>query len=71
MLEPGRVPARGFISRQDRGHESVTVAAVQRALNDRSTAYPQLAATPALSPGLRQALLIRGRDLSGGVPEED
>ncbi len=71
VLQPGRVPTGGPIRVEAHGEEGVTVAEVQRAMNDRANAYPELAALPTLAPGTRRALMIRERDLSGGVPEED
>ena len=71
VLEPGRVPTTGLIVRETCGEDGVTVATIQAALNDRANAYPDLARTAALSPGVSRALSIRHRDLSGGVPEED
>jgi MOSC domain-containing protein YiiM len=71
VLAPGRVPTTGVITVEDRHPAGVTVGEVQRALNDRGEAYPELASLDALSPGLRRALAHRGRDLSGGVPERD
>ena len=71
VLEPGDVPTSGAISLEERHPAGITVARVQAALNDRSNAYPDIAALEALSPGVRRALLVRGRDLFGGVPERD
>jgi MOSC domain-containing protein YiiM len=71
VLEPGGVPTSGTITVGERGPAAATVASVQHALNDRGTAYPELAAVEALSPGIKRALMHRDRDLSGGVPESD
>jgi MOSC domain-containing protein YiiM len=71
VLEPGRVPTKGSIRREEPGKSGVTIAAVQSALNDRTNVYPEIADVPELAPGIRRALVIGGRDLSGGVPEED
>jgi hypothetical protein len=49
----------------------VTVARVQAALNDQMNVYNGIAELEALSPGVRRALMVRGRDLLGGVPERD
>ncbi|MDQ1374502.1 MAG: hypothetical protein QOJ09_1840 [Actinomycetota bacterium] len=71
VVAPGVVPTAGAITIEDRHPAGVTVAEVQRALNDRAVAYPDLASLEPLSPALRRALVHRGRDLSGGVPERD
>ena len=71
VLTPGTVPTAGTISRVERHPDGVTVAAVQAALNDRANSYPELARLAPLSPGLQRALMVRDRDLSGGVPEAD
>jgi MOSC domain-containing protein YiiM len=71
VLEPGRVPTAGIITVEAHHPAAITVGAVQRALNDHGTAYPDLAALEPLAPGLRRALARPGRDLSGGVPERD
>jgi MOSC domain-containing protein YiiM len=71
VLQPGRVPTTGVLRREACGEGGVSVAEVQRALNDRANVYPELAAVPALSPSIRRALSLRNRDLSGGIPEED
>ena len=49
----------------------VTVGEVHRAIQDRHNTYRDLAAHPLLAPKLRAALLVRGRDLYGGIPERD
>ena len=71
VLTPGRVPTAGSITVEDRHPTKVTVAQVQRALNARGVAYPDLAALGPLAPGLNRALAVSDRDLSGGVPERD
>lgn len=71
MLTPGRVPTSGQILTEERHPAGVTVAQVQAALNDRATVYRDLASLGPLAPGVRTALLVRDRDLSGGVPEAD
>jgi MOSC domain-containing protein YiiM len=71
VLEPGCVPTRGTITRQQRHDAGVTVATVQAALNDRANAYAEIAALEPLSPALKRTLLVRNRDLSGAVPETD
>lgn len=71
VLTPGRVPTAGIITREERHHAGVTVAAVQAAMNDRANTYGDIAALDCLSPGVKRALAIRHRDLSGGVPEAD
>jgi MOSC domain-containing protein YiiM len=71
VLVPGTVPTSGHIERESRDADGITVADIQAALNDRANVYPDLAALAALSPPVRRALTIRGRDLSGGVPEAD
>jgi MOSC domain-containing protein YiiM len=71
VLEPGRVPTIGTISRKERHPAGITVARVQAAMNDRANVYSDIASLEPLSPGVRQALMVRNRDLSGGVPEQD
>ena len=71
VLTPGNVPAGGPIIRAQQHPERVTVADIHRALQDRGTEYPQLAALAPLSAKLKTALLRRDRDLTGGVPEAD
>ena len=71
VLEPGHVPTAGPIRVEDRHPAGITVARVQHALNDRANVYPEIAALDPLSPGVRRALLVRHRDLFGGVPEQD
>jgi len=71
VLEPGRVPTAGTLSRETQDPARVTVAQVQAAINDRANTYDDIAALAALSPGVKSALRVRDRDLSGGVPEAD
>jgi MOSC domain-containing protein YiiM len=71
VLRPGLVPTTGAIEVEAPHPDQVSVAAVQRALNDRSTAYPTLASLEPLTPEVKHALATRHRDLSGGVPEQD
>jgi MOSC domain-containing protein YiiM len=71
VLTPGRVPTSGRILREERHPAGVTVAQVQAALNDRATLYRDLAGLGPLAPTVRLALMVRDRDLSGGVPEAD
>jgi MOSC domain-containing protein YiiM len=71
VLTPGEVPTRGPIVRAQQHPQKVTVADIHRALQDRGTAYPELAALAPLSAKVKTALLRRDRDLTGGVPEAD
>jgi MOSC domain-containing protein YiiM len=71
VLEPGPVPTRGTIAVEHRDPAGITVGEIHRALQDRGRVHPQLAGLAALSPGVRHALMVRDRDLSGGVPERD
>lgn len=71
VLEAGTVPTSGEIVVESRHEAGVTVAEVQRALNDRANTYAHLAALEPLSPHMKRALMVRDRDLSGGVPEAD
>jgi hypothetical protein len=71
VLTPGLVPTSGAITVESRHVRGVTVGDVQRALNSRGVAYPELAGLEPLAPGLKHALAQRDRDLSGGVPERD
>jgi len=71
VLVPGTVPTTGVINRISRDEAGLTVAAVQAAINDRSNAYPDMAAHRALSKAAAFALSHRGRDITGGVPESD
>lgn len=71
VLAPGSVPTTGSIAVEDHHAARVTVADVQRALNPRGVAYPELASLGPLAPGLKRALMWRDRDLAGGVPERD
>jgi MOSC domain-containing protein YiiM len=70
-LQPGLVPTMGDIEVETPHPDQVSVAAVQRALNDLGEAYPTLAALEPLAPEVKYALAIQHRDLSGGVPEQD
>jgi MOSC domain-containing protein YiiM len=71
VLEPGIVPTTGVLSLVERHPARVSVAAVHAALQDVGTVYPELAGIDVLSVNTRAALLRRGRDVMGGVPEED
>ena len=71
VLEPGTVPTRASIDVLERDPLGVSVAEVQRAVQDRAAVYPDLAAHPRLSPNLRWLLMQRDRDITGGVPESD
>jgi MOSC domain-containing protein YiiM len=71
VLTPGRVPTMGTIVREERHPAGVTVAQVQAAMNDRAATYPDIAALDVLAPDPKRALMIRDRDISGGVPEAD
>lgn len=71
VLTAGVVPTTGTIGVVRRDAAGITVAAVQRALQDRRRTYPELARHPALSLNLRAALTIADRDIVGGVPETD
>ena len=70
-LAPGVVPTDGRITLIERHPAGVTVEVAHRALQDRHAAYPDLAGVEAMSTNLRAALVWRGRDVTGGVPEED
>jgi MOSC domain-containing protein YiiM len=70
VLQPGLVPTSGHL-RVVEVDRRATVGAIHRAIQDRAATYPELAEHPALAPKLRTALLVAGRDLSGGVPEID
>lgn len=71
VLKPGQVPTSGPITREERHPARITVAQMQAALNDRANTYGDIAALAPLPPGVKRALMIRHRDLSGGVPETD
>ena len=71
VLQPGSVPTSGVIDLVSREPSAATVATVQRAVQDRSAVYPELARLPHLSPNLRWLLTQRDRDITGGVPESD
>ena len=71
VLREGTVPVGGPITVVGPDPARLSVAAVHRALQDRSRAYDDLAAHRALSPKVRLALRSPGRDLTGGVPERD
>lgn len=71
VLAPGRVPATGRIVVEERHPVRVSVAEVQRAINDRQTAYPHLAELAPLTPSVARVLSVRDRDIFGGVPERD
>jgi hypothetical protein len=44
---------------------------VQHAINDRATAYPDIADLAPLTPSVASILTVRDRDIFGGVPESD
>jgi MOSC domain-containing protein YiiM len=71
VLQPGTVPTTGAIEVVERDPAGVTVAAILGALYDRPRTFPVLASLDALSPALRAALVDPGRDITGGVPEQD
>jgi len=71
VLAPGRVPATGRIVVEERHPARVSVAEVQRAINDRQTAYPHLSGLAPLTPSVARVLRVRDRDIFGGVPERD
>jgi MOSC domain-containing protein YiiM len=71
VLVPDDVPVRGPITVVERHPAGVTVGMAHRALQDRGTRYPELAALDVASANLRGSLLRRDRDLTGGVPEAD
>ena len=71
VLQPGSVPTSGEVRVVQQDAKHVTVRRVQEALQERAMTFPELASHPALSPNLKQALMRRDRDLSGGVPERD
>ena len=71
VLTPGVVPTEGSITLIERHPAGVTVEVAHRALQDRHAVYPDLADLEVMSTNLRAALMWRGRDTTGGVPEED
>jgi MOSC domain-containing protein YiiM len=71
VLTPGVVPTEGSITLIERHPARVTVELAHRALQDRHAVYPDLAGLEVMSTNLRAALVWRGRDTTGGVPEED
>jgi len=71
VLTPGDVPTIGRIDVEERHPAGVTVGAIHRAIQERTKTFPDLAALEPLAPNQRLALLVRDRDLSGGVPESD
>lgn len=71
VLVPGRVPTTGTINREEPHAAGITVARVHAALNDRTNTYGDIAALGPLAPGVKRALTVRNRDLTGGVPEAD
>lgn len=71
VLQPGLVPTSGTIRVVSRHPSGVTVAHVHSALQDRRHTYPELAKLDTLTPHLRHALMVRDRDLAGGVAEAD
>ena len=70
VLQPGVVPTSGEL-RVVESDGRATVGRIHRAIQDRANTYPELAEHSALAPNPKMALLVRGRDLSGGVPEVD
>jgi MOSC domain-containing protein YiiM len=71
VLREGRVPTSGAIRIVSRDSAGISVAAVQRAIQDRRHTYPELAQQAALSINVRAALNVPDRDIIGGVPELD
>jgi MOSC domain-containing protein YiiM len=71
VLTPGDVPTSGQIEVEERHPSRVTVRTIHRAIQERSQTFPEWAALEPLAPNQRLALLVRDRDLSGGVPESD
>ncbi len=71
VLVPGEVPVRGPLTVVDRHPAGVAVAQVHAALQRRDRVFPELAALDVMSANLRGQLRRRGRDLTGGVPEQD
>ena len=71
VLRPATVQSRGKLELVEADPLGVTVGDVHRALQDRHNTFPDLADHPALAPNQRAALLVRHRDLYGGIPERD
>jgi MOSC domain-containing protein YiiM len=71
VLTPGVVGTAGTIALIERHPAGVTVEVAHRALQDRDAVYPDLAGLEVMSTNLRAALMRRGRDMTGGVPEQD
>jgi MOSC domain-containing protein YiiM len=71
VLREGEVPTSGTIRVVSRDHAGISVAVVQRAIQDRRNTYPDLADHPSLSVNARTALKVPDRDIVGGVPETD
>lgn len=71
VLREGEVPTSGTIRLASRDPAGISVAVVQRAIQDRHNTYPDLAAHPSLSVNVRAALTVPDRDIAGGVPEKD
>ena len=71
VLTPGVVPTEGTITLVERHPAGITVAVVHRALQDRHAVHPELAGLDVMSTNVRAALVRRGRDVTGGVPEAD
>ena len=71
VLRPGAVPTAGSITLLERHPAGITVAFVHRALQDRHAVFPDLAGLDVMSANVRAALVRRGRDMTGGVPEAD
>lgn len=71
VLREGQVPTSGTIRVVSRDSAGITVAAVQRAIQDHRNTYPDLARHAALSVNVRAALKVPDRDIVGGVPEAD
>lgn len=71
VLREGQVPTSGAIRVVSRDGAGISVAAVQRAVQDRRNTYPDLAQHAALSINVRAALRVADRDIVGGVPEAD
>jgi hypothetical protein len=65
------VPTSGTITVTERHPAGVSVEQIQRAVQDRTNTYPDLAALDVLASKLRRFLTIPDRDISGGVPERD
>jgi MOSC domain-containing protein YiiM len=71
VLHAGTVPTTGTVAVVERHPAGVTVARVHQAVQDRANTYAELAALEPLAPGIRRALMMRDRDITGGVPERD